>query len=200
MTFAKVFRQIFDSSIAEDPYVRHMFMDLLILADPDGVVDMTAGAIASRTRLPKEDVVRWLEALEAPDPESRTPDEDGRRIVRLDPNRCWGWRIVNYRRYRENATREMIRQAEAQRKRAFRQRRAASPPPYSSPYEDRRRTRGRERARDVPGASGDVPDKSGRVRELSGTGHTHRMAHSRRGLGQSPAPGHPRRLRPEVVA
>jgi hypothetical protein len=46
--FAKIFGQIFDSSIAEDYNCRRMFMDLLVLADSDGVVDMTQEAIARR--------------------------------------------------------------------------------------------------------------------------------------------------------
>ena len=44
--FAKVFGQIFDSSIAEDYNCRRMFMDLLVLADSTGAVDMTPEAIS----------------------------------------------------------------------------------------------------------------------------------------------------------
>ena len=52
--FAKIFAQIFDSSIAADSAVRHVFMDLLGAADRDGVVDMTLGAISRRTNVPEE--------------------------------------------------------------------------------------------------------------------------------------------------
>lgn len=38
--------------------------------------------------------------LESPDDESRSPEEQGRRIVRLDEHRAWGWCVVNYCKYR----------------------------------------------------------------------------------------------------
>ena len=98
--YVKIFAQIYDSSIAEDYLVRLVFEDFLILADKDGHVDMTAAAIARRTNVPLEVVNRAIEKLSSPDPESRSPNEDGRRIVLLDPHRSWGWRIVNYPQYR----------------------------------------------------------------------------------------------------
>jgi hypothetical protein len=164
--FTKIFSRIFDSSIAEDPHIRHMFMDLLVLADQDGIVDMTPGAIAARTRLPKDDVQRWIEALEAPDPESRSPEEDGRRLIKLDPSRPWGWRIVNFRRYRESASREMLRMSEANRKRAARQKwPQQKPPPHTPPQRRQEAEAEAERESDMsqvcPDMSGTNPDASG---------------------------------------
>ncbi len=107
--FAKIFSQIFDSSIAENCRSRHVFMDLLVLADSDGVIDMTADAIARRTNVPLEEVRQAITELSSPDPNTRTPDEDGRRIVPIDKGRAWGWQIVNYAHYRA------IRDEEARR-------------------------------------------------------------------------------------
>jgi hypothetical protein len=98
--YAKIFAQIFDSSIAADWQTRHVFEDLLKLSDRFGIVDITPRSIAGRTGVPLEIVQRALEVLAQPDPDSRTPDEDGRRITLLDPARNWGWRIVNYEKYR----------------------------------------------------------------------------------------------------
>src|SRR5277367_1471033 len=98
--FAKIFSQIFDSSISEDHVIRHVFMDLLVLADRDGVVDMTPDAIARRTNVPLEIVEAAIRKLSEPDPRSRSGDDDGRRIVLLDVHRDWGWQIVNYEMYR----------------------------------------------------------------------------------------------------
>jgi hypothetical protein len=98
--FAKIFGQIFDSSIADNYQTRHVFMDLLVLADSDGVVDMTVGAISRRTGVPLEQVQAALAELCAPDASSRTPDDDGRRLLPIDPVRSWGWQIVNYAHYR----------------------------------------------------------------------------------------------------
>jgi hypothetical protein len=99
--FAKVFEQIYDSSIADDFLVRLVFEDFLVLADRDGVVDMTPRAIAGRTNVPLEIVQRGIEKLSSPDPESRTPNHEGRRIMPLDQHRSWGWQIVNYQQYRD---------------------------------------------------------------------------------------------------
>lgn len=99
--YAKVFEQIFDSSIANNYPLRHFFMDLLVLAESDGVVDMTQEAISSRTRIPLDVVCKMLTELEQPDARSRTRKQSGCRIVRLDRNRDWGWRIVNYLDYRD---------------------------------------------------------------------------------------------------
>jgi len=107
--FAKVFFQIFESSISDDYLVRHVFMDLLVLSDEDGVVDKTSKAISRITNVPLEVVEMAIAKLCAPDPQSRTPDHDGRRLVLIDENRDWGWKIVNYLKYRQ------IRDEEARR-------------------------------------------------------------------------------------
>ncbi|SRR6266705_918512 len=111
--FAKVFEQIFDSSIAEDYNCRRMFMDLLVLADSTGAVDMTPEAISRRTNVPVEEVVKYVKELCQPDAKSRSKLEEGKRLVPLDSNRDWGWKIVNYVHYRkirdEAARREYFR-------------------------------------------------------------------------------------------
>ncbi len=111
--FAKVFSQIFDSSIAEDYNCRRMFMDLLVLADSTGAVDMTVEAISRRTNVPVEEVVKYVKELCQPDTKSRSKLEEGKRLIPLDSNRDWGWKIVNYQHYRkvrdEAARREYFR-------------------------------------------------------------------------------------------
>ena len=98
--FAKVFRTILDGSLGTDHEARHGFMDLLTLANRDGEVDMTPEAIAAVTNVPVERVRAVLERLSSPDPKSRNPNAEGRRIVPIDEGRDWGWRIVNYHHYR----------------------------------------------------------------------------------------------------
>jgi len=99
--YAKIFAQIFDSSISQDYLTRLVFMDLLVLADEHGVVDITTEAISRRTNVPIEIVSESIAKLSQPDPKSRTPDEEGRRIILLDAHRDWGWQIVNYPSYRQ---------------------------------------------------------------------------------------------------
>lgn len=119
--YAKVFNQIFDSSIADDYRVRQFFVDLLVLADMNGVVDMTANAISGRTRMPIELVKEFLTILQSPDPQSRTPVADGRRIVLLDEHRSWGWCIVNYSKFRAIASEEQRREKTRERMARFRE-------------------------------------------------------------------------------
>lgn len=101
--YAKVFAQIYDGTLCtRGPWQALVtFQQLLVLADPDGNVDMTAAAIARRTTIPLEIIEAGIVALLEPDPESRTPTEGGRRILPLSEGRSWGWHIVNYKHYRE---------------------------------------------------------------------------------------------------
>jgi hypothetical protein len=108
--FAKIFKQIYDSSLVENPETRFTFMDFLILADRNGVVDVTHDAIARRTNRPIELIRQTISELEGPDPMSRTPDANGARIFRLDEHRDWGWGIVNYQYFRKIASDEQRRE------------------------------------------------------------------------------------------
>ncbi len=85
-------------------------MDLLILADRNGVVDMTHEAISRRTNRPIRMIRKTIEELEGPDPRSRTPDMNGARLFRLDEHRDWGWGIVNYDYFRNLASEEQRRE------------------------------------------------------------------------------------------
>ena len=76
------------------------FQQLLVLADRFGMVDMTPEAISRITTVPLEIITKGIVALERPDPKSRTPDMEGRRIIRLREDRDWGWSIVNHSHYR----------------------------------------------------------------------------------------------------
>jgi len=117
MLYARIFVKILDSSIAENWQARHVFEDMLKLAD-DGVLDVTRQAIARRTNVPLDIINEAIAVLESPDPASRDPEDDGRRIVRLDETRDWGWRIVNWEKY--EAIRSTADQREKTRQRMIR--------------------------------------------------------------------------------
>jgi hypothetical protein len=101
--YAKVFAQIFDGSLCtHGPWEALVtFQQLLVLADQEGNVDMTAEAISRRTTIPLEIIKTGIAALLKPDPQSRTPTELGRRIIPLSDGRDWGWLVVNYKQYRQ---------------------------------------------------------------------------------------------------
>jgi hypothetical protein len=98
--FYKSYRQQFNSSIARDPMKRAVFNDLCALSDRDGNVDMDYESIAAITRWPIETIVSKIGDLMQPDPDSRTKRCDGARLVLIDAERPWGWRIVNYELFR----------------------------------------------------------------------------------------------------
>lgn len=130
--FAKIFAQIFDSSIAGDYVVRHVFMDLLVLADRDGVVDMTLDAIARRTNVPENLIAHAIQELSNPDIKSRSPIEGGRRIVPLDSHRDWGWQIVNFDHYRAIRDEESRKTYFRDYKRQYRKSKTATNSPHLS--------------------------------------------------------------------
>lgn len=118
-----------------------VWASLLPLLDRNGVIDMSMQAIAGMTGWPLDLLEQGIQQLMEPDPKSRTPDHEGRRLVALDPNRPWGWRAVNHGKYRERA-----------RKQNYDEKRTES-------GEDAKRKRDERASRDVPTR----PDASRRV-------------------------------------
>lgn len=110
--YGKLFAQMYDGTLAtKGPWQALVtFQQLIILANKNGEVDMTAEAIARRTTIPLEIIQNGLQRLMEDDPESRSPDEAGRRIVLLSDHRDWGWRIVNYDHYRKIRSEEERRE------------------------------------------------------------------------------------------
>lgn len=62
-----------------------------------GLVEASGIGIATRSGLSIEAGLAALDILSSPDPDSRTPDFDGRRMVRIPG----GWLVLNFMRYRE---------------------------------------------------------------------------------------------------
>lgn len=118
--FGKIFQQMYESSVCEDWKAMVVFQQLIVLADKDGVVDMTPEAIQRRTNIPMEIISHGLSSLEQEDKRSRSAIHDGRRIILLDEHRDWGWRIVNYAIYvlkASQAERNEIRKSQMREKR-----------------------------------------------------------------------------------
>lgn len=76
---------------------------VLSLSDKFGNVDVTCSYLAGVTGLPIDDVKACMARFCEPDPESRSKDHGGARLVLLDEHREWGWSIVNHAAYREKA-------------------------------------------------------------------------------------------------
>lgn len=125
--YVKIYNKILESSIADNRKLRHFFMDLLLCSDADGNVIMTKTAIAARIRADLEEVEWGIEELMKGDGESFHKDQDGRRIVPLDG--CgYGWKIVNFERYRDFKTSREMREATAERVKKFREKHKRNSP------------------------------------------------------------------------
>jgi hypothetical protein len=98
--YAKLFTSIYQGTLRGNAHGLLVFTNLLAHCDKHGEVDIHPRAIAEEVGLTVDQVRVALGMLEAPDCESRSPDLDGRRIVRLDQHRDWGWQVVNYLKYR----------------------------------------------------------------------------------------------------
>ena len=104
--YGKIFHSIYDGTLAEDWRALITFQQLIVLCDADGVVDMTPQSISRRTGIPIEHIEAGIAILIAPDPSSRTTNDQGKRLLPLNPDRDWGWEIVNHKHYRDLRTAE----------------------------------------------------------------------------------------------
>ena len=98
--YTKLFSSIYQGTLRGNPDGLLVFTNMLAHCDQFGVVDIHPRAIAEEVGIPIERVKATLSMLQSPDAESRTPDQEGRRLLLLDEHRDWGWQVVNYVKYR----------------------------------------------------------------------------------------------------
>lgn len=124
--YARLFTKILYSSLMqEDIETRFLFITCMLLANDDGVIDMPLSALARSANMPLEMTGRALQRLVQPDPDSGCRDEEGRRLVPLDPDRpARGWRIPSWSEYKDVLTAEHERELGKRRVARFR----AKPP------------------------------------------------------------------------
>ena len=112
---------MYDGTLAEDWRALITFQQMVILCDADGMIDMTPAAISRRTGIPIEHIKAGIEILENPDPYSRTEDESGCRISRIDAHRPWGWIVINHNKYKALQDAETVRLQTRERVRRHRE-------------------------------------------------------------------------------
>lgn len=113
--FTKLHSSILDSTIwREANPTRILFITLLAMADKDGVIEASIPGLADRARLSMQETIDAIATLESPDQFSRSPENDGRRIYKIDG----GWALTNYAKYRDKqdteARREYLRVKQAE--------------------------------------------------------------------------------------
>lgn len=118
-SYTKLFSSIITSTIwQEDDKTRILWITLLAMSDQHGEVYSSIPGLARVSGMTVAQAVQSLDKLLAPDPYSRTPDYEGRRIAPIDG----GWEILNHGKYRLLASRDDAKTANAARVRRHRER------------------------------------------------------------------------------
>lgn len=104
--YTPVFSSVFSGSLCGQYPDTAAWLFLLAMANKHGVVDVTPEYISRVTGMPVNDLLACIARFLEPDPSSRTKENEGRRLVLVDPARSWGWRIVNFHMYRERARKQ----------------------------------------------------------------------------------------------
>ena len=117
-TFTKLFSSITSSTVWMEPSgTRLTWIAMLANCDRKGRVFASMPGLAHLARVTLVEAEIAIRTFLAPDPYSRTPDNEGRRIVEIDG----GWQLLNHEKYRGIRDEETIREAKAdymRRKRA----------------------------------------------------------------------------------
>lgn len=115
--FVKLYGSILGSSIwSESLPTRIVWITLLALADERGRVEASVGGLARLANVTRGQCVTALETLSSPDPDSKSPEFEGRRIEKVSG----GWCVLNYLAYRGLRSPKQV--AEAKRKAEWRER------------------------------------------------------------------------------
>jgi hypothetical protein len=113
--YGKIFESMYEGSLYGQWEAIVTMQQFIVIANQDGVVDMTTRAIAAKTSIPIGIIEKGIDQLSAPDEESRTLGHNGVRIELIDEHRRWGWVIVNYQKYMKVVRLEDKRKADRER-------------------------------------------------------------------------------------
>lgn len=118
--YNKLFTKILDSSIwLESDSTRIVWLTLLAAMDEDGHAQFASVAnLAHRAIVPLSEAEEAVKKLESPDSNSSDPDNEGRRIERVQG----GWIVLNAHKYREIVTRAISQERTRARVARFRAR------------------------------------------------------------------------------
>lgn len=103
MGYTPVFDSVFHGTLCGKWPTLPVWLTILPMADRNGHIDMTYQAMSALTGWPIDLLKQAIAELMAPDPESRSDENEGRRLELIDAHRSWGWRVVNHGKYREKA-------------------------------------------------------------------------------------------------
>lgn len=104
--YTKLFSSIITSTIwSEDDATRIVWITMLAVSDKNGEVQGSVPGLARLAGVPVETCRAAIDKFLGPDPDSRTKDDDGRRIEVIEG----GWHLLNHAKYRAMASEEETR-------------------------------------------------------------------------------------------
>jgi len=96
--FTKLFSSIVTSSLwSEDDKTRILWITILAITDKDGFCGASLPGLAAMARLSIKDTEESVAKLEAPDQHSRSSNDEGRRLHKVEG----GWLVINFAFYRD---------------------------------------------------------------------------------------------------
>lgn len=119
--YVKLFGSILDSTVWKlPPAIKVVWVTMMAMADRDGVVEASLPGLAHRAQVPLPTAEKAIGIFLAPDPHSKTPSNEGRRIEVV----TGGWRLLNFEAYREKQSLDDRKTKNAARQQRFRDRQA----------------------------------------------------------------------------
>jgi hypothetical protein len=100
--YTPIFDSVFQGSLCGKYPDLPVWLVLLALQQRGGLIDAHPSYIATISGIPQADIEAAIARFCQPDPSSRTPDHDGRRLEPI-PDAGFGWRVLNHRKYQEKA-------------------------------------------------------------------------------------------------
>lgn len=107
--FVKLYGSILYSTVWLEPLpTKVIWITMLALADWEGLVAASVPGLAKIAGVDREDCEAALLTLLSPDPDSKTKEDEGRRIREVDG----GWKIINHGKYRDMRTENQVKTAQ----------------------------------------------------------------------------------------
>lgn len=103
MGYTKLFSEIIGSTIwDEEPYIKIVWITMLAMKDDRHEVKASIPGLAHLARVSRDQCEIALEKFLSPDPDSRSQENEGRRIEEIDG----GWHVLNGEKYRKQRSEE----------------------------------------------------------------------------------------------
>jgi len=122
--YTKLFSSIVASTIWQEPnHIRIVWITLLALRDHRHIVEASIPGLAGLARVTVDECREAIAKFQEPDPDSRSPEHDGRRIEKVEG----GWKILNGEKYRRKMNEDERREYNRIKQREVRAKKRGTP-------------------------------------------------------------------------